>query len=283
MILCKEIVILNQVTRSLLHLLQQSCEIKLIGIMNFRPCIDLHQGKVKQIVGSTLSDEGEAEINFEATQSPRYYAELYRQDSLSGGHVIQLGAGNVEAAKEALAGYPGGLQLGGGVTEQNAQDWLDAGASAVIVTSFVFHDGVIDWQRLKALSQQIGKERLVLDLSCRQRGGKYFVVTDRWQTFTDVEVTPATMKKIADYCAEFLVHAVDVEGKQAGIDEVLIPILAQCDYLPMTYAGGIRNLDDLCRVDELGQGRIDATIGSALDLFGGELAYQAVVEYCKRS
>lgn len=249
--------------------------------MKFRPCIDLHQGKVKQIVGSTLSEEGEAQVNFEAEQSPAYFAELYRKDGLTGGHVIQLGAGNSDAAREALAAYPGGLQIGGGVNEENAASWLEAGASAVIVTSYVFHDGMIDWQRLKSLRERIGADKLVLDLSCRQRDGKYWVVTDRWQTYTDFEVTPESIGSLADYCSEFLVHAVDVEGKQAGIDDTLIPILAKCQSLPMTYAGGVRSLEDMEAVKTLGGGFIDVTVGSALDIFGGSLPYAKVVEYCR--
>ena len=234
----------------------------------FRPCIDLHEGKVKQIVGGTLSDAG-ARTNFVSEKSAAWFAELYRRDGLAGGHVIQLGSGNEAEARAALAAYPGGLHLVGGVNAQNARGWLDAGASHVIVTSWVFREGRVDWARLYELVKAIGKEKLVLDLSCRKRGEKYFVVTDRWQKFTDLEVDAGTLQKFSSYCAEFLIHAVDVEGLCRGIDRELVSMLGQFTPIPTTYAGGANSLADLEAVTQLGQGKVDLTIGSALDIFGG--------------
>jgi phosphoribosylformimino-5-aminoimidazole carboxamide ribotide isomerase len=234
----------------------------------FRPCIDLHEGKVKQIVGGTLGAAG-LRTNFVSEKPAAWFAALYRRDALAGGHVIQLGSGNDAAARAALAAYPGGLHLGGGVNTQNACGWLDAGASHVIVTSWVFREGRVDWTRLDELVSAIGKARLVLDLSCRKRGESYFVVTDRWQKFTDLIVNEATLVKFAAYCAEFLIHAVDVEGLCRGIDRELVEKLGRWTPIPTTYAGGANSLADLAEVTRLGQGRVDLTIGSALDIFGG--------------
>ena len=234
----------------------------------FRPCIDLHEGKVKQIVGGTLGDSG-LRTNFVSTRPAEWFAELYRNDGLSGGHVIMLGAGNETAARSALAAYPGGLQIGGGVNAQNAPEWLDAGASHVIVTSWVFREGRVDWARLDELIRAIGKERLVLDLSCRKRGEDYLVVTDRWQKFTELVVNAETLEKFSGCCAEFLIHAVDVEGLCRGIDHELVAKLGRWTPLPTTYAGGANSLADLEEVTRVGGGRVDLTIGSALDIFGG--------------
>jgi len=234
----------------------------------FRPCIDLHEGKVKQIVGGTLGDAG-LRTNFVSEKSAAWFAQLYQRDGLKGGHVIQLGSGNESEARGALAAFPGGLHLGGGVNAANARGWLDAGASHVIVTSWVFREGRVDWARLDELVKAIGKERLVLDLSCRKRGESYFVVTDRWQKFTDLEVNAETLQKFSAYCAEFLIHAVDVEGLCRGIDRELVGKLGQWTPIPMTYAGGANSLADLEEVTRLGQGKVDLTIGSALDIFGG--------------
>lgn len=236
----------------------------------FRPCIDLRNGKVVQIVGSSLSDSGEGvRTNFVSERPPRWFAELYRSNDLQGGHVIALGPGNEQAAREALGAWPGGLQYGGGVSGDNAQAWLDAGASHVVVTSWVFREGRLDEDRLATLVRGIGPSRLVLDLSCRRRGDDYFVVTDRWQKFTDLRVDAGTLARLATHCAEFLIHAVDVEGLCRGIDEDLVVRLAQHSPIPTTYAGGAKSLEDLQRVEQLGNGRIHLTIGSALDLFGG--------------
>src|ERR1051326_2936103 len=247
----------------------------------FRPCIDLHDGKVKQIVGGTLGTEaGGLRTNFVSQHSAAWYAALYKRDGLKGGHVIMLGPGNDAEALSALREFPGGLQLGGGVNLDNALGWLEAGASHVIVTSWVFRDGRVDWERLKDLSTRIGKERLGLDLSCRTRKGNYFVVTDRWQKFTDVVLSAESLKEFANYCSEFLIHAVDVEGLCRGIDEELVSRLAEWTSIPTTYAGGARSLDDLKTVVRLGSGRVDLTIGSALDIFGGTgIRYEDAVAF----
>jgi len=249
--------------------------------MRFRPCIDLRGGRVVQIVGGTLSDDkaDETIINFEADRSPAEYARLYRSDHLKGGHVISLGPGNREAALAALAAFPGGLHMGGGITPGNAGQFLDAGASHVIVTSYAFNDGRMDMSRLSALVRAVGKSRLVLDLSCRKRDGDYWVVTDRWQKFTTLRVTPETLGELAGHCDEFLVHGVDVEGLQAGIETGLVSLLGAASPIPVTYAGGARSLSDLDRVESLGRGRVDLTIGSALDIFGGKVAYADVVAW----
>ena len=247
----------------------------------FRPCIDLHDGRVKQIVGGTLTSDG-ADTNFVSDRPASWYAELYRRDNLHGGHIIQLGPGNETAAREALAAYPGGLQLGGGVTIENAAGWLDAGASHVIVTSWVFREGQLDEKRLAALVNAIGAERLVLDLSCRQRDGQYWVVTDRWQNFTELPVNESTLQKLAPHCAEFLVHAVDVEGKQTGIDLALVQTLAAHSPIPATYAGGAQSLTDLETVTQASHGRVHLTIGSALDIFGGKVNYEDCVAFNRR-
>jgi len=248
--------------------------------MRFRPCIDLHDGKVKQIVGGTLSESSPQALrtNFEADTPPEWFAELYKKDGLTGGHVIQLGSGNRSAARAALAAWPGGLQIGGGIALENAAEWLDAGAACVIVTSWAFHDGVVDMERIKRLSSAIGKDRLVLDLSCRLKDDTYWVVTDRWQTFTRESVNPSLLGRLAPYCCEFLVHGVDVEGKCAGIETRLVEILGSWGSLPMTYAGGIRTFEDIEAIGSLGKGIIDFTVGSALDIFGGAyLSYQEIV------
>ena len=236
----------------------------------FRPCIDLREGRVTQIVGGTLRDTGPGpRVNFVSEKPAAWFAELYRRDQLTGGHVILLGPGNESAAREALAAYPGGLQLGGGINADNAYTWLDAGASHVIVTSWVFHDGRLDEDRLRQLMNHVGRDRLVLDLSCRVREGRYWVVTNRWQTFTDVEVSRETLARLAGSCAEFLIHAADVEGLCRGIDPRLVEHLGDWADLPMTYAGGAKSLADLETVTRLSRGRVDLTIGSALDIFGG--------------
>lgn len=248
----------------------------------FRPCIDLHEGRVKQIVGGSL-DTAELRTNFVSKKSSASFAELYKRDGLEGGHVIMLGPGNEEAAMQALRAYPGGLQLGGGVNADNAQKYLDAGASHVIVTSWIFRDGRVEWERLKDLIDAIGKSRLVLDLSCRKRDGKYFVVTDRWQKFTSVTLSAETLRRMSDSCDEFLVHAVDVEGLCRGIDQELVGQLTEWSPIPTTYAGGARSMEDLETVTRIGGGRIDLTIGSALDIFGGTgVKYQDCVEFNRR-
>jgi len=249
--------------------------------LRFRPCIDLRDGKVVQIVGSTIDRDGTI-TNFEASEGSGHFAEIYRKDALPGGHVIQLGSGNESAAVEALRAYPGGLHVGGGVNPENASQLLEAGASHVIVTSYVFKGGQLDSSALDRMVATVGKERLVLDLSCRMRDGAYYVVTDRWQAFTDLEVNTDTLSELSDQCAEFLVHGVDVEGKRLGIQEELVELLGQGSPIPVTYAGGASSLADLELVDQLGGGRVDLTIGSALDLFGGDVAYADVVAWHRR-
>lgn len=238
----------------------------------FRPCIDLHDGRVKQIVGGTLTDGGDGLVtNFESDHPAEYYAGLYRRDQLTGGHVIMLGSGNEEAARSALAAYPGGLQIGGGIRDSNAQTWLEAGASQVIVTSWLFsREGHFLPERLAALTALTGRDRLVIDLSCRSNpDGGWTVCMNRWQTSTDLLITSETLRELAGSCAEFLVHAADVEGKCGGMDERLLPFLAEHSPIPVTYAGGARSLADLELAEKLTAGRVDVTIGSALDVFGG--------------
>ncbi|MHB8811431.1 MAG: phosphoribosylformimino-5-aminoimidazole carboxamide ribotide isomerase [Desulfobulbaceae bacterium] len=253
--------------------------------MRFRPCIDLHGGRVKQIVGSTLQDGSSDTLrtNFSSDLPPSYYASRYREDNLPGGHVIMLGPGNESAALDALRAWPDGLQLGGGITLDNASWWLEQGASHVIVTSYVFHHGLLDEERLDRLAELVGRERLVLDLSCRWRDDGYYVVTDRWQKFTSLQVSGPTLERLAGFCDEFLVHAVDVEGKCMGVDEKLIRLLAAHATIPITYAGGVASMADLELIRDAGHGRLDATVGSALDIFGGNgLAYDEVVAFHRR-
>ena len=255
----------------------------------FRPCIDLHDGRVKQIVGSSLSDSGAGlKTNFETDRSPAWFAELYKKDSVRGGHVIMLGKGNVDAAKAALAAYPGGLQVGGGITVDNALEYLNAGASHVIVTSWIFPDGKLDRERLERLSQTVGKERLVLDLSCKRvsdpedANPRWKIATNRWQTLIDIEITAETLEDLSRYCDEFLIHAADVEGKQQGMDDELIMFLAENSPIPCTYAGGAKSLKDLEHCKKISNGKIDLTIGSALDLFGGKaVKYEDCVRFNK--
>jgi len=236
----------------------------------FRPCIDLHEGRVKQIVGGSYSDDAAGlRTNFISERPASWYAELYRKDGLRGGHVIMLGPGNDKAAREALASYPRGLQIGGGINIDNARSWLEAGASHIIVTSWVFREGRVDYDRLAALVKAVGAKRLVLDLSCRRRGDDYFVATNRWQVFTNEKLDSALFEKLSAYCAEFLVHAADVEGLCKGIDRALVEKLSEWSPLPLTYAGGANSLADLEEVTRISRGRVDLTIGSALDIFGG--------------
>ena len=247
----------------------------------FRPCIDLHEGKVKQIVGGTLESSGSGlRTNFVSEQPAAWFAQLYKRDGLKGGHVILLGPGNESQAIACLAAYPGGLQLGGGVNLTNAKSWLDAGASHVVLTSWIFQAGRVDMDRLKVLVETIGRERLVLDLSCRRRDGRYYVVTDRWQRFTELVIGPETLLDLAQFCAEFLVHAVDVEGLCSGIDEELVQNLGVWSPIPCTNAGGAKAINDLKQVTVLSKGRVDLTIGSALDIFGGSgIRYEDAVAF----
>jgi len=235
-------------------------------------------------VGSTLSDraaaEGSVATNHVSEHPAHWFAETYRNDDLRGGHVIMLGAGNESAARSALAAWPGGLQVGGGISGDNAQQWLDAGASHVIMTSWLFVDGALSQERLDAAAAAVGRDRIVIDLSCRWRDGAYWVVTDRWQVFTTLQVSAATLSRLSESCAEFLVHGVDVEGLAQGIDLELVSLLAEGSPIPCTYAGGAQSIDDLGTVHDISQGRVDLTVGSALDLFGGSgVRYSDCVEF----
>lgn len=253
--------------------------------MRFRPCIDIHNGKVKQIVGGSLVDQGDyAEDNFISEKGGDYYAKLYRKAGLRGGHIILLNPASspyyeedVRQACLALAAYPGGLQIGGGMTADNAAFFLEKGASHIIVTSYVFKDGKINYDNLEKIAAVTGKERLVLDLSCRKRAGDYYVVTDRWQKFTQEKLDRALLEKLSAYCGEFLVHAVDVEGRASGIEEEVAALLGRMDGIPVTYAGGVSSLADVRKLKKLGKNRVDVTIGSALDLFGGSLPFSDVL------
>lgn len=259
--------------------------------MRFRPCIDIHNGAVKQIVGGSLRDEADcATDNFVSELKGDFYARMYRKSGITGGHIIILNPPNsdyyeadLEQARLALSAYPGGLQLGGGVNAANAEKFLDMGASHVIVTSYVFRDGRIDFERLRELTHAVGRERLVLDLSCRKKENTYYIVTDRWQKFTDVPVTHDTLDLLSEYCAEYLIHAVDVEGKARGIETELAGLLGKWNKIPMTYAGGVGSFQDLEQLRMLGRNHIDVTVGSALDIFGGDMPYEQVIAFCNKT
>jgi phosphoribosylformimino-5-aminoimidazole carboxamide ribotide isomerase len=257
--------------------------------MEFRPCIDIHNGKVKQIVGGSLKDEdSQAKENFVATEDAAFFATYYRRDGIKDGHIILLNPMDspyYEATKEqavlALRTYPGALQIGGGINAQNATYFLEQGASHVIVTSYVFSDGMVNYDNLEKLKSLVGKEHLVLDLSCRKKDDAYYIVTDRWQKFTKEKVTLELLDKLSSYCDEFLIHAVDVEGKASGIETELARMLGNWGKIPVTYAGGVGSFEDLHQLKELGKGKLNVTIGSALDLFGGTMPYKEVLAYLK--
>lgn len=258
--------------------------------MEYRPCIDIHNGKVKQIVGSSLEDEGDqAQENFVSKRDADFFAEFYAKDGLKGGHVIMLNKQDspyYEATKQqallALRTYPGGMQIGGGINADNAKEFLDAGATHVIVTSYVFSDGRINYENLQKLVDAVGKEHIVLDISCRKLDDDYYIVTDRWQNFTKERITPELLDELSRYCDEFLIHAADVEGKCQGIEEELVQLLGAWGKIPMTYAGGISDYQDIEDIKELGQGKLNITIGSALDLFGGPMNYETVLSYVQQ-
>ena len=255
--------------------------------MKFRPCIDIHNGKVKQIVGGSLLDEGGfAQENFVSRQSADFFAALYRDKGLSGGHIILLNPPKSEfyektraQAFAALREFPGGFQVGGGINPETAGEYLDAGASHVIVTSYIFQDGTLYYDRLRELERAVSRERLVLDLSCRKRDSSYYIVTDRWQKYTDVILNEETIERLSGHCGELLVHAVDVEGKAMGIEEEVASLLGRSCRIPVTYAGGVHSFEDLKKLRELGEGRVDVTIGSALDLFGGAMRFEEVLSF----
>ena len=257
--------------------------------MRFRPCIDIHNGQVKQIVGGSLKDAGDqAQENFVATQDAAFFAKLYQKAGLRGGHIILLNPPSSEyyeatksQALQALRAYPSGMQIGGGINADNAMEYLNAGASHVIVTSYVFKDGKISYENLEKMVKSVGKEHLVLDLSCRKKDGDYYVVTDRWQKFTDMKLNLDALRELGSYCDEFLIHAVDVEGKAKGIETELVQLLAEYGEIPMTYAGGVGNFKDLDALRQYGKNYLDVTIGSALDLFGGTMEYEKVLAYMR--
>ena len=257
--------------------------------MKFRPCIDIHNGSVKQIVGGSLRDDSDMAIdNFVSDAEADFYANLYKAKGIKGGHIIILNpagseyyAEDVRQAKLALSTYPGGMQIGGGINAENAASFIEAGASQVIVTSYVFKDGKINYSNLNKLVDAVGKEHIVLDLSCRNRDGEYYIVTDRWQNFTDEKVNEETLDKLSAYCSEYLIHAVDVEGKASGIEKELAGMLGSWGKLPMTYAGGVGNFEDMELLRELGRNKLDVTIGSALDIFGGHMSFEKVLEFCE--
>ena len=256
--------------------------------MKFRPCIDIHNGSVKQIVGGSLKDDNnQADNNFISEYDASYYAKMYKHDGYSGGHIIILNPASSEFYKEdvrqaelALSAFEGGLQIGGGVNADNARDYINMGATHVIVTSYVFKDGKINYDNLNKLRDIVGREHLVLDLSCRKKDGQYYIVTDRWQKFTDVVVSEMVLDELSEYCSEYLIHAVDVEGKAKGIEEELAELLGNWGKLPITYAGGVGSFSDLEKLRELADNKIDVTIGSALDIFGGNMEYDKVIEFC---
>ena len=252
--------------------------------MKFRPCIDIHNGHVVQIVGSSLRDENDsAQNNFVSEKDSAYYANLYKEHGLSGGHIIILNGKDSEyyeatkaEAVKALQTYKGGMQIGGGITDKNAEEYILAGASHVIVTSYVFSDGEICYNNLNRLNSAVGREHICLDVSCRMRNGKYYVVTDRWQKFTDVVLDENLIVSLSEYCDELLVHAVDVEGRKAGINATIAGILEKSP-IPVTYAGGISSLDDIAKIRSIGNNKIDFTIGTALNIFGGDLDLMEVI------
>lgn len=259
--------------------------------MKFRPCIDIHNGKVKQIIGGSLADKNNFAVdNFVSEYDGGYYGSLYKEYGLDGGHIILLNPKDSEFYEEdcrqaykALSAFEGGLQVGGGINDENAADFLDRGASHVIVTSFVFKSGEVNFDNLKKLENKIGKKRLVLDLSCRKRDGRYYVVTDRWQKFTELEMNMENLEMLSSYCDEFLIHAVDVEGRAKGIESRVAELLGNGCGIPTTYAGGISSFEDLESLKMLGKGRIDFTIGSALDIFGGNMPFEKVASFGKQS
>ena len=254
--------------------------------MEFRPCIDIHNGSVKQIVGSSLNDNSSTAVdNFVSGKDAAYYAGMYKEDGFTGGHIIILNPegsqyyeADLQQASKALKAFRGGMQAGGGINTGNAKKFLDMGAPHVIVTSYVFRDGIIDYARLKELSMVTGKERLVLDLSCRYIDNGYYIVTDRWQKTTKEKLGRNLLDKLGKYCDEFLVHAVDVEGKASGIEKEVISILSDCSN-KVTYAGGIHSIEDISYIEEHGKGNVNFTIGSALDLFGGSIPYNSLRKY----
>ncbi len=256
--------------------------------MEFRPCIDIHNGKVKQIVGSSLKDEGnQAQENFVSEKDSSFYANLYRENGLKGGHIILLNKVGSEfyeatkqAAVDALQAFPGGMQVGGGIHDGNAKEFLEAGASHIIVTSYLFDGDALSREKMQVLKDAAGREHIVFDLSCRKTDKGYQIMTNRWQTATAEYVTIELLKELEQYCDEFLIHAVDVEGKAEGIEQELVALLGTYEGNAVTYAGGIHSMEDFTLLNKLGNGRVNATVGSALDLFGGNLPFDEIIKLC---
>ena len=246
--------------------------------MKFRPCIDLHNGSVKQIVGGTLTDQNNPKVNFFSENNPSFFAKMFADYNLQGGHIIKLGANNDEAAKEAIKAWPKGLQIGGGITIDSAKEWLNLGASKVIFTSCIFEKNNLNIKKLEKIVEEVGRENITLDLSCRKKEGKYFVVTNKWQTFTNLEVEKKSLQMLSEFCSEFLIHSVDVEGLMNGIDINLINIVKDSP-LQCVYAGGVHSFEDLDIIKEIGKDKIDVTIGSALDIYGGNLSFKEIINY----
>ncbi len=240
---------------------------------------------MKQIVGGTLRDSGAGpKENFVSEKSAEWYAELYREGGLTGGHVIQLGAGNRDAAREALSAWPNGMQIGGGINIRNAVEWLEAGASQIIITSSLFDsDGRFLEKNLRELAAEVGRENIVVDLSCRRTKTGWTVAMNRWQTLTNIDVTHPTLETLAEWTSEYLIHAADVEGLCNGIDAELVEELGGWAGVPMTYAGGVSGMDDVLLVADRSGGNVDVTVGSALDIFGGSgVSYESLLEWNKR-
>lgn len=251
--------------------------------MKFRPCIDLHMGKVKQIVGNTLSDSSGSVIeNYVAPYDAEYYANLFKADGLTGGHVIMLGPGNKQQTYKALNTFPGGMQVGGGIVPENAEQYINSGATHVIVTSYLFDNGILSMKKLDRISSLVGKDKLVIDLSCKKIGNDFYVTANRWQTVTDFKITIQNLKQLASYCDEFLIHSVDVEGQRKGIMSELVKLLGDIAPVKTTYAGGVSSKSDIDDIYKLGRGKVDVTIGSALDIFGGNLIYKEIISFINK-
>ncbi|KAG0146857.1 hypothetical protein CROQUDRAFT_656846 [Cronartium quercuum f. sp. fusiforme G11] len=250
----------------------------------FRPCIDLHNGQVKQIVGGSLdlNDPDKLQTNFSSNQPVEYYTGLYQGHNLTGTHLIKLGPSNDETALRALNSWRGQIQLGGGVDLSNAEKWLDAGADKIIVTSFLFPGCKFSEERLRQIVELVGKEKLVIDLSCKKRDSSWFVASNQWRDLTDTEVNEETLRDLSNSCAEFLIHAADHEGLCKGIDTDLVKCLGKWSRVPVTYAGGANSVTDLDLVKRLSDSKVDLTFGSALDIFGGtKVKFEDLVHWNK--
>ncbi|MBT3539096.1 phosphoribosylformimino-5-aminoimidazole carboxamide ribotide isomerase [bacterium] len=248
--------------------------------MQFRPCIDILNGKVTQIVGETLATNSLVAENFVTNKNAAYFADLYKKNNLAGGHIIMLDKTEKTKSQtiEALKTFPQDFQVGGNINSDNAQEFINAGASHIIVTSYIFKDNKLSPLRLQRLMSAVKKEKIVLDLSCRKKNNEYYVVTNRWQIFSNFKVTSKNLETLSNYCDEFLIHGVDSEGKLQGVEIDLLNILKDFTGIPITYAGGIRDMNDIEKIKQTGNGYINFSVGTALDIFGGELNYNKVIE-----